>query len=42
MAEVGSVELVDVTKRFGTVVAVDGIDLDVWGGEFLSLLGASV
>ncbi len=41
MAEVGSVELVDVTKRFGSVVAVDGIDLDVRVGEFLSLLGPS-
>ena len=41
MAEVGSVELVDVTKRFGSVVAVDGIDLEVNVGEFLSLLGPS-
>ena len=41
MAEVGSVELVGVTKRFGTVTAVDGIDLKVEVGEFLSLLGPS-
>ena len=30
-----------VTKRFGDVVAVDAIDLDVHQGEFLSLLGPS-
>jgi hypothetical protein len=41
MAEVGSVDLVDVTKRFGSVAAVDGIDLTVKVGEFLSLLGPS-
>jgi ABC-type Fe3+/spermidine/putrescine transport system ATPase subunit len=35
------VELVGVTKRFGGVAAVDGIDLDVRPGEFLSLLGPS-
>ncbi len=35
------VELVGVTKRFGEVVAVDSIDLDVQAGEFLSLLGPS-
>jgi hypothetical protein len=35
MAEVGSVDLVDVTKRFGSVAAVDGIDLSVKVGEFL-------
>ena len=35
------VELVGVTKRFGSVAAVDGIDLDVRPGEFLSLLGPS-
>ncbi|TMK57239.1 MAG: ATP-binding cassette domain-containing protein, partial [Actinobacteria bacterium] len=35
----GSVELVGVTKRFGTVTAVDAIDIQVRPGEFLSLLG---
>lgn len=29
------------TRRFGDVVAVDAIDLDVLDGEFLSLLGPS-
>ncbi|MEX0833972.1 MAG: ABC transporter ATP-binding protein [Actinomycetota bacterium] len=36
-----AVRLKAVTKRFGDVVAVDGIDLDVLGGEFFSLLGPS-
>jgi spermidine/putrescine transport system ATP-binding protein len=40
-AENGSVELVGVTKRFGTVIAVDSLDIDVRPGEFLSLLGPS-
>jgi ABC-type Fe3+/spermidine/putrescine transport system ATPase subunit len=35
------VELRGVTKRFGGVVAVDGLDLEVRHGEFLSLLGPS-
>jgi ABC-type Fe3+/spermidine/putrescine transport system ATPase subunit len=35
------VELVGVTKLFGSVAAVDGIDLQVHTGEFLSLLGPS-
>ena len=35
------VELRGVTKRFDDVVAVDGIDLSVHNGEFLSLLGPS-
>jgi ABC-type Fe3+/spermidine/putrescine transport system ATPase subunit len=35
------VELVGVTKRFGTVAAVDALDLEVRPGEFLSLLGPS-
>ena len=35
------VELVHATKRFGAVAAVDGIDLEVHPGEFLSLLGPS-
>jgi spermidine/putrescine transport system ATP-binding protein len=39
--ERGAVELVDVTKRYGSVVAVDHVDLDVRPGEFLSLLGPS-
>jgi spermidine/putrescine transport system ATP-binding protein len=37
----GSVELEGVTKRFGTMVAVDHLDLIVQPGEFLSLLGPS-
>ena len=35
------VRLVQVVKRFGEVVAVDHIDLDVQDGEFFSLLGPS-
>lgn len=35
------VELVELTKRFGNVVAVDGISLSVRAGEFLTLLGPS-
>jgi spermidine/putrescine transport system ATP-binding protein len=38
-AEQGSVELIDVTKRFADVVAVDNISLAVRPAEFLSLLG---
>ena len=30
-----------VTKRFGTVVAVDDVSLDIGAGEFFSLLGPS-
>ncbi|MEO7398663.1 MAG: ABC transporter ATP-binding protein [Ilumatobacteraceae bacterium] len=40
-AERGSVELVDVTKRFGSTVAVDDVSLEIRAGEFLSLLGPS-
>ena len=40
-SERGSVELQDVTKRFGTMVAVDKLNLTVRAGEFLSLLGPS-
>ncbi len=36
-----AVELVDVTKRFGDVVAVDAVDLAIGDGEFFSLLGPS-
>jgi spermidine/putrescine transport system ATP-binding protein len=39
--ENGSVELVDVTKRFADVVAVDDMTIQVQPGEFLSLLGPS-
>ena len=39
--ERGSVELQGVTKRFGSMVAVDGLNLSVQPGEFLSLLGPS-
>jgi len=31
----------DLTRKFGTVVAVDHVDLDVRDGEFLTLLGPS-
>jgi spermidine/putrescine transport system ATP-binding protein len=37
----GSVELIDVLKRFGTVTAVDSLNIQVRPGEFLSLLGPS-
>jgi len=37
----GSVELRGVTRRFGSVIAVDALDLSVRAGEFLSLLGPS-
>jgi len=35
------VRLVDVVKKFGDVIAVDHIDLEVRDGEFFSLLGPS-
>jgi spermidine/putrescine transport system ATP-binding protein len=37
----GSVRLRDLVKRFGSVAAVDGINIDVEAGEFISLLGPS-
>jgi spermidine/putrescine transport system ATP-binding protein len=37
----GHVELLDLVKRFGDVVAVAGIDLAISSGEFFSLLGPS-
>ena len=40
-SERGSVELVDVTKRYGDVVAIDKINFEIQAGEFLSLLGPS-
>jgi spermidine/putrescine transport system ATP-binding protein len=39
--EQAGVELRSVTKRFGDFTAVDGIDLDIAGGEFFTLLGPS-
>ena len=36
-----AVRLEGVVKRFGDVVAVDGVDLDVSEGEFFSMLGPS-
>jgi putative spermidine/putrescine transport system ATP-binding protein len=36
-----AVRLAGVRKRFGAVVAVDGVDLEVQQGEFFSLLGPS-
>jgi spermidine/putrescine transport system ATP-binding protein len=41
LSEEGSVVLVDVTKRFADVVAVDSLSLQVQPAEFLSLLGPS-
>ncbi len=41
MSERGSVEISDVTKRYGSMVAVDRLTLKVRAGEFLSLLGPS-
>ena len=35
------VELRDITKHFGAVKAVDGVDLEISAGEFLVLLGPS-
>ena len=37
----GHVKLVDLTKLFGDDAAVDGINLEMPGGEFFSLLGPS-
>lgn len=35
------VSLRGLAKNFGTVRAVDGVDLDIYQGEFLTLLGPS-
>ncbi|HWI72734.1 MAG TPA: ABC transporter ATP-binding protein [Baekduia sp.] len=37
----GTVRLRGVTKRYGEVLALDALDLDVRAGEFLSILGPS-
>ncbi|MGD9957999.1 ABC transporter ATP-binding protein [Nocardioides sp.] len=38
---VSSVRMEDLTKRFGDVVAVDGVNLEIADGEFFSMLGPS-
>jgi spermidine/putrescine transport system ATP-binding protein len=37
----GHVKIVELTKRFGEMTAVDGISVEIDGGEFFSLLGPS-
>ena len=37
----GHIEITDLCKQFGEVVAVNHIDLDMAGGEFFSMLGPS-
>lgn len=37
----GTIQLVDLTKRFGAHTAVDGINMDIPSGEFFSMLGPS-
>jgi spermidine/putrescine transport system ATP-binding protein len=37
----GDIQLIELVKRFGDTVAVDGIDLHIPAGEFFSLLGPS-
>jgi putative spermidine/putrescine transport system ATP-binding protein len=41
MAERGTVELINVTKRFGETIAVDDINLKMPGGAYCCLLGPS-
>jgi putative spermidine/putrescine transport system ATP-binding protein len=41
MAQRGTIDLVDVTKRFAETVAVDGINLTIPGGSYCCLLGPS-
>jgi ABC-type Fe3+/spermidine/putrescine transport system ATPase subunit len=36
-----SIRLVDLAKTFGSVRAVDGVDLEIGDGEFFSMLGPS-
>ncbi|HEV7741158.1 MAG TPA: ABC transporter ATP-binding protein [Pseudolysinimonas sp.] len=41
MAEAPAIRLRGLTKSFGTVTAVDALDLDIMPGEFFSMLGPS-
>lgn len=41
MAPELDVQLVRITKRFGKLTAVDAVDLEVYRGEFLSMIGPS-
>jgi ABC-type Fe3+/spermidine/putrescine transport system ATPase subunit len=41
VGENGTVQLVDVTKRFDNVIAVSALNLEIHPGEFISLLGPS-
>ena len=36
-----TLELIDITKKFGNVIAVENVNLKVWEGEFVTLLGPS-
>jgi ABC-type bacteriocin/lantibiotic exporter with double-glycine peptidase domain len=40
-ASATAIELVDVTKRYGEAVALDGLNLRIDSGEFFCLLGPS-
>src|SRR2546428_4690922 len=40
-AEIAEVSLVDVSKRFGEITAIQNIFLEIRQGEFLTLLGPS-
>ena len=41
MSESSFISIQDVSKHFGSIVAVDGIDLEIDKGEFFALLGPS-
>src|SRR5204862_626276 len=40
-ADMSVVQIKDVTKRFGETTAVEGIELEIEPGEFVSLIGPS-